>query len=233
VASGSIVSDVNLGMQTCAWGDYNNDGLIDMFIANDGYESVPQHKDFLYRNNGAGGFSRILNGPVPNDSGTGAAGTWGDYNNDGKLDLFVANAKNEKNFLYRNDGNGEFTKITTGSIVNDVGNFAGGSWGDYNNDGFLDLFVSNFGDLFSPATARNFLYRNNGDGTFVKVTSGAIVTDSGKFVGSAWGDYDNDGFLDLFVCEYQTGNNFLYHNNGGGTFSRITTGSIVNDGGDS
>ena len=73
---------------------------------------------------------------------------------------------------------------------------------------------------------------NTGTGTFVKVTSGAIVTNTAKFNVSTWGDYDNDGFLDLFVCEYQPGNNFLYRNNGDSTFSRITTGSIVNDGGD-
>jgi hypothetical protein len=144
----------------------------------------------------------------------------GDYNNDGKLDLFVANVGT--NFLYRNDGDGVFTKIITGDIVNDVGNFAGGAWGDYNNDGFLDLFVANLGSV-APVT--NFLYRNTGAGTFAKVTSGAIVTNTANFTASTWGDYDNDGFLDLFVCEYQPGNNFLYHNNGDGTFSRITTGS--------
>jgi len=207
VTSGSIVTDVNLGMFTGAWGDYDNDGHIDMFIANDGYTSDAQRKDFLYRNNGAGGFTRILSGPMVNDSGNGTAGTWGDYNNDGKLDLFVSNLFNQKNFLYRNDGNGLFTKITTGDIVNDVGNFAGGAWGDYNNDGFLDLFVSNFGAVGSAATATNFLYRNTGAGTFAKVTSGAIVTDAAKFSSATWGDYDNDGFLDLFVCEYQPGNN--------------------------
>jgi len=233
VTSGSIVTDVNFGMQTCAWGDYDNDGHIDMFVANDGFTSDAQRKDFLYRNDGAGGFTRILSGPMVNDSGNGTAGTWGDYNNDGTLDLFVSNLFDQKNFLYRNDGNGVFAKITTGDIVNDVGNFAGGSWGDYNNDGFLDLFVSNFGEWGSTATARNLLYRNTGNGSFVKVTSGAIVTDSAKFTSNTWGDYDNDGFLDLFVCEYQPGNNFLYRNNGDGTFSRITTGDIVNDGGDS
>lgn len=233
VTSGSIATDVNLGMFTGAWGDYDNDGHIDMFVANDGYGDPAQRKDFLYRNNGAGGFTRILSGPMVNDSGNGTAGIWGDYNNDGKLDLFVSNLFNQRNFLYRNDGNGLFTKITTGNIVNDVGNFSSGSWGDYNNDGFLDLFVSNFGDPSSAAKARNFLYRNNGDGTFVKITTGDIVTNIAKFGSATWGDYDNDGFLDLFVCEYQPGNNYLYHNNGDGSFSRITTGSIVNDGGDS
>jgi len=105
----------------------------------------------------------------------------------------------------------------------------GGSFGDFDNDGDLDLFVSNyFGN-------HNLLYSNNGDGTFTKITAGIIANDGGFSFGSSLADYDNDGFLDIYVVNggfTETGaNNSLYKNNGDGTFTKITTGAIVNDGG--
>ena len=126
------------------------------------------------------------------------------------MDLFVANYENQNNFLYRNNGDGTFTKITTGDIVTDGGQSVGSGWGDYDNDGDLDLFVTNrWGE-------DNFLYSNNGDGTFTKVTTGNIVTDGSYSGGGSWGDYDNDGDLDLFVANGggSSQNNFLYANNG-------------------
>ena len=226
ITSGPIVTNLHTTVGS-SWGDYDNDGYIDLFVANTGLSLSPQNKNALYRNNGAGGFTRILSGQLVNDSAQSQSCAWGDYNNDGKLDLFVANVGN--NFLYRNDGNGAFTTITNGHIVNGGGSSVGSAWGDYDNDGFLDLFVGN--GVTDVET--NFLYRNTGTGTFDSVTTGAIATDTGGFTGCAWADYDNDGFLDLCVCEYQPGSNFLYHNNGNGTFSKVTTGRIVNDGGDS
>ncbi|MFB0515579.1 MAG: LamG-like jellyroll fold domain-containing protein, partial [Candidatus Neomarinimicrobiota bacterium] len=110
-------------------------------------------------------------------------------------------------FLYVNNGDGTFTKVTTGPPVSDGGYSRGASWGDYDNDGDLDLFVTNSGK-------NNFLYANNGDGTFAKVTSGPPVSDGGLSYGAAWGDYDNDGDLDLFVANSEGENNFLYANNG-------------------
>ena len=108
--------------------------------------------------------------------------SWGDCDNDGDLDLFVANGgdtPNQNNLLYRNNGDGTFTKITAGEIVNDGGWSQGSSWGDYDNDGDLDLFVAN-----SYGSQNNFLYRNNGDGTFTKITEGVIVNDGGESIGS-------------------------------------------------
>jgi hypothetical protein len=235
VTAGRIVTDTYAGSFSSAWGDYDNDGHIDMFVARFG----DALKDALYRNDGTGGFSRILTGPLVNDSGASFACSWGDYNNDGKLDLFVANI-NGSNFLYRNDGNGAFTKITNEAIINDGGSTRssqGCAWGDYDNDGFLDLFVANgavgIGEGANTARQVNFLYRNTGTGTFARVTTGAIATDTGHFDGCAWGDYDNDGFLDLFVCQELGGNNALYRNDGNGAFDKVTTGGIVNDGGNS
>src|SRR5262245_33614231 len=83
-----------------------------------------------------------------------------------------------------------FTKITTGLIVTDGGDSSGCAWGDFDNDGFPDLFVGN-------GSTKNFLYRNNGDGTFAKITNAVPARDSGY--GSSWGDFDSDGWLDLFV----------------------------------
>jgi len=107
-----------------------------------------------------------------------------------------------------NKHDGTFTRIIAGTIVTDGGSSVGCTWGDYDNDGYLDLFVSN------AANERNFLYRNNGDGTFGRILSGNIVTDGGDSIGCVWGDYDNDGFLDLFVANRAGQNNFLYHNDG-------------------
>jgi hypothetical protein len=204
----------------CAWGDYDNDGFIDLFVSNERGQ-----KNFLFHNSGDGNFTKVVSGSIVTDGGYSTGCAWGDYDNDGYLDLFVPNY-NENNFLYHNNGDGTFTKITTGRVVTDGGNSYGCAWGDYDNDGYLDLFVANLNQ-------RNFLYHNNSDGTFTKIASGQIVTDVGYSWGAAWADYDNDGFLDLFVANGPPNgpgqNDFLYHNNGDGTFTKITTGSLVND----
>ena len=147
---------------------------------------------------------------------------WGDYDNDGfPRPVRDANLRRSQ-FPLSNNGDGTFTSITNVAPALDVGNSTGCAWADYDNDGWLDLFVANVGgfdpitlDSTSPGT--NFLYHNNGDGTFTKVTSGSLVNDTGYSVGAAWADYDNDGFLDLFVSNgwrTQSENDFLYRNNG-------------------
>ncbi len=197
-----------------SWVDYDNDGYLDLFVA-DYFSTRFNH---LYHNNGDGTFSDVTTATPVLESSSSISGIWGDYNNDGLPDLFVSNINNENNALFKNKGNGDFEKISTGAIVNDGGNSVGASWGDYNNDGYLDLFVTNAGNN------NNFLYRNNGDETFTKITTGAIVNDGGHSHGSAWGDYDNDGDLDLFVSNDNSTYNFLYSNNGDGTFTKLTNG---------
>ena len=216
ITEGDIVNDVGCSIG-CSWGDYDNDGYLDLFVAN------WEENNFLYRNNCNGTFTKITTGEIVTDGGNSGGCSWGDYDNDGYLDLFVSNW-DENNFLYRNNGNGTFTKITTGEIVTDGGTSFGASWGDYDNDGYLDLFVANGG----PEVENNFLYKNNGDGTFTKVTTVPIVTDGGQSLSGNWADYDNDGYLDLFVANVDE-NDFLYNNNGDGTFTRITEGPVVND----
>ncbi|NJN77283.1 MAG: T9SS type A sorting domain-containing protein [Saprospiraceae bacterium] len=205
-----IVNDLGYA-HGATWVDYDNDGFLDMFTA----EYFATRFNNLYHNNGDGTFTKNTTVAVALDAASSVSGVWGDYDNDGDQDLFVANTNNENNLLYRNNGNGNFTKITTGAIVNDGGQSVGASWGDYDNDNDLDLFVANAGNQ------NNFLYENNGDGTFIKVTTGAIVNDGGHSHGSAWADVNNDGFLDLLVTNDQNSVNFLYMNNGNGTFSKV------------
>jgi hypothetical protein len=216
----NIVNELRYG-RGVSWADYDNDGRIDLFVANAAPPGVPQFNR-LYRNLGGGAFE-LVTGPGPGgDSGFSFSGSWADYDNDGDLDLFVANGAWEqvrKNFLYRNNGNGTFTKITDGDIANDQFGSVYGTWGDYDNDGFLDLFVSHSSqvsvDYYKP-TAKNSLYHNNGDGTLTKVTSGSVANDLGCSFGCAWGDYDNDGFLDLFVTNFGGRANDLFRNSGNG-----------------
>jgi hypothetical protein len=153
------------------------------------------------------------------------ASVWGDYDNDSFPDLFVTRGLGEVNHLYRNNRDGSFSLVPSSSPG--FNNSVSAAWADYNNDGILDLFVGAGGTLIQTTSA---LYRGDGDGGFA--VSG-IETDAAYGTSCAWGDYDNDGFLDLFQCRQRGQNNLLYHNNGDGTFTRVTEGSIVNDGGNS
>jgi hypothetical protein len=206
-----------------AWGDFNNDGLLDLLVVSWSGKVV------LYRNNPDGRFTKVGAGPLVNFGPQSTGCAWADFNNDGWIDVFVAGGYGGGNCLFRNDGHGAFIAITGRVPSSDAASSDGVAWGDYDNDGYLDLFVTDF------ESGGNRLYRNKGDGTFQRITSGAIVADRKGSTGCAWGDYDNDGFLDLFVVNGFAGpeNNLLYHNNGDGTFSKITSGSPVNDGGTS
>jgi len=201
ITEGDLVNDV-FRAGGCSWADFDNDGNTDLFVAN------RVGNNFLYHNNGKGSFVKITEGPIVNDGAPSYSGSWADFDNDGDLDLFVTNSGNFGNFLYINNSDGTFTKIVKGDIVGDKGTCYSSSWGDFDNDGDLDLFVSNA----NPQS--NFMYSNNGDGTFTKITQGAIVTDIGASAGCSWSDFDNNGSLDLFVSNFNSENNFLYANNG-------------------
>jgi len=228
VTTGSIVNNGGYSFNSSV-ADYDNDGNLDIFVDNGAFTSGGEN-NFLYHGNGNGTFTRITSGHIVNDGEKSLSSGWCDYDNDGDIDLFVANGDpfnytGINNFLYKNNGNGTFTKVTTGAIVNDSGASVGVSWGDYDNDGDFDLFVANWGG------ENSFLYRNSGNGTFTKMTTGVVVNDGGHTVSGAWGDCDNDGDLDLFVANDLNENNCFYLNNGNGTFTKITTGQFVNDGG--
>lgn len=276
ITTGSIVTDGGESNSASA-ADYDGDGWPDIYVGNGGGGS--DARNFLYRNNGDGTFARTNVVGVATDLGKTVAASWGDYDNDGFPDLVVAHWPNPKNFQYRNNGDGAFTKITQGPIVTDAGSINGCVWGDYDRDGWLDLFVAmysgnhrlyhnnrdgtfsrtadlptvgaatnpawvdydndGFPDLFVPAwsSGKNALYHNNGNGTFTRITNSPLVSEGGKSLSATWGDYDNDGFPDLFVANgnYDNGQyqNFFYHNNGDGTFTKITTGAIATGEGDS
>ena len=215
VTNGVIATDVGSGVG-CAWADYDNDGHLDLFVSGGSGPSNghPARPNRLYHNNGDNTFTRITDGSIATDAGYSGSPVWGDYDNDGFLDLFVPNVGGLPNFLYHNNGNGTFTRSTNGPIATDIGQPWGAAWGDYDNDGFLDLFVSNNGTPTNSSAGVNFLYHNNGDGTFTRITTGSLANDPSFSIGVSWADYDNDGFLDLFVAQNNGTGNYLYHNNG-------------------
>ncbi len=209
--------------ETASWGDFNNDGYVDLYVTN----SAGPLANFLYRNNGDGTMTKIDAGSATSDGFPSRSADWCDFNNDGKLDLFVANEANNVNTLYWNTGNGTFTRDNSSIFTTDLGNSFGSSVGDIDNDGDFDIFVANNGNQ------KAFLYRNNGNGTFTKVTDDAAVQQNENSVGSAFGDLDNDGDLDLIVTNaFVNGQllaNRMYRNNGSGSFTRVDTGIIAND----
>jgi hypothetical protein len=195
--------------------DFDNDGLLDIVCT----AIDPTEPMVLYRNKGDGTF----------EDRTGRAGlagqlgglnlTHADYNNDGHLDLFVARGAWLKTpmrpSLLRNNGDGTFTDVTEAAGLLHPVNSNCVAWADYDNDGFLDLFVC-------CEAQPNRLYRNKGDGTFEEVAAKAGVAGQGEMCkGCTWVDYDNDGYPDLFVNNL-TSNARLFHNNRDGTFADVT-----------
>jgi hypothetical protein len=230
--------------------DYNNDGLLDIFLVNGGRITTPiqQPDNFdrhnprywnrLYRQNRDGSFTDVTKQAGLADVADGNYGMGvavGDYDNDGYPDIYVTNFG--KNILYHNNGNGTFTDVTAKAGVAAGGWSASAGFLDYDNDGKLDLFVTRYLDWntkhskpcgtvvrqycppgeFPPVSS--ILYHNRGDGTFedVSVKSG-IAARKGHSLSVAFADYDGDGFTDIFVANDVT-EQFLFHNNGDGTFT--------------
>ena len=211
----------------CSFADYNNDGLMDVAISGVGT------KETLYMQNSDHTFTDVTAaaGLKPRNPTRGIA--WGDYNNDGLLDLYVARGSdrgsNFGNSLYRNNGDGTFTDVTAAAGVSSGSNNWVAVWGDYDNDGFLDLFITCPGTTAFGSGNANILYHNNGNGTFTNVATSQGVALNDNLVTSAhktaaWGDYNNDGFLDLIIKDgigqegaggpAATGIHRLFKNNG-------------------
>jgi hypothetical protein len=221
--------------------DYDNDGHIDLFVA-----GVRQHQ--LLRNRGDGRFEDVTSRAGIASGDWGVAGGWFDYDNDGRLDLFVVNYvqwsaetnpfcgdrdrgiqiychprmfQGLPNRLYRNRGDGTFEDVSAKSgLQTHIGKGMSAAFADYDRDGRLDVFVTN-------DAVPNFLFRNNGDGTFAEraLMAGVSVPDSGRAVssmGTDFQDYDNDGWEDIHLTAL-TGETFpLFRNDGRGTFVEMT-----------
>jgi len=229
------VGDTSWGMG-CAFADYDNDGDPDLYVTN--YKA-----NIFYLNKGDGTFKKFTSGAgAIGHTGFGSGIAWADYDADGFLDLYVGNYIEYKkvpqgdevffpydffgqeNVLYLNKGDGGFIDVTDAAKVN--GGFhltLGIAAADYDADGDVDIYLAN-------DTDQNILYRNDGEITFTNTNQPDARSRTGDIrsgMGIAWGDYNNDGTLDLFVTNWLDENNVLYRNNGDGTFTDVSAKSGV------
>ncbi len=242
VTSNASVGDTGYGLGCCT-GDYNNDGYIDLYVTNFGF-------NLLYKNNGDGTFSDVTDQARVGGNQLSSGCAFIDYDVDGYLDLYVVNYVQfdtnenpictrkaiqtyctpetldaEADILYRNNGDGTFTDVTKkAGITSSPGKGLGIVCGDVDNDGDVDIFVAN-------DTTPNQLYLNNGNGTFSEdaLFAGVALSEDGRAfsgMGTNLGDYDNDGFLDIIITNFQDQVNNLYHNTQNGFFNDVsfTTG---------
>ncbi len=235
VTAWSGVGDHRGDTMGITFGDYDKDGNLDFYVTS--YELYP---DGFYRNNGDGTFTNLSEVVGFNNLEARSLGVCSlDYDNDGDLDIYVAHDFGD-DVLYQNQGNGTFRDVSLDAGIKGPYNAMGVAVGDYDNDGDLDIYVTNGGF--------NVLYRNNGDGTFTDVAKEVGVEDR---YGIGWGtmffDYDNDGDLDLYVVNgglenvgkipgnpswpEKSGPNVLYRNNGDGTFTDVSELEGVGDDG--
>jgi len=204
--------------------DYDNNGFYDLFIP-DGVESK------LFRNRGDGTFEDVTAAAGLSGLDGVSVATFADYDNDGFKDLFVSRTF-QPNQLFHNNGDGTFTDVTRESGIGEDSCTTVAAWADYDNDGFLDLYVGRYLDprkdipttFYARNGEPNQLYHNNGDGSFTNVTAKAGVGERGLCLGVVWGDFNDDGYPDLYVVN-DFGRKTLYRNNKNGTFTDITVKS--------
>jgi hypothetical protein len=214
-----VVSEASHQSGGGCWVDLVGDGYLDLFVANG---NLSNEMNSLYRNDRAGGFVRVTTGNVRTDGGSSIGGTVGDYDNDGRVDLFVTNRNFWGNFLYRGLGDTSFVKVTGVPPVTDIGNSNSSSWVDMDNDGDLDLYVVNF-------QGADYCYRNGGAPgyAFTRVDTTALTAGTEFSIPGAWADYNNDGRADLFIGNAGAQNDYLYANRGNFWFTR----TVIGDGG--
>jgi hypothetical protein len=227
--------------------DYDNDGYVDLFVS--GYKA-----DHLYRNNTDGTFTDVTSKLPHDNNGWSTSAGWFDYDRDGRLDLFVArymdwdfengsmfcggptsvlraychpdNFKGAANLLFHQRADGSFEDVSkSADIVDSSGKGLGVAFADFDNDGWTDVFVAN-------DSVRQSLYRNKGNGTFedVAVMAGAAYDEDGRAfagMGVDCADYDNDGYIDVFITTLSNEKYALYRNNGDLTFTYATNSSNV------
>jgi enediyne biosynthesis protein E4 len=212
-----------------AWGDMDGDGDLDLAVANGSKNLQPDGQGLpedLYENLGPlpfteGRFKKKLTGPIGVDKGETYGVEWIDLESDGDLDLVFVN-RLQTNFMYLNDGAGNFTKVTTGPFVTDVGTARDVAVGDLDNDGDTDIVVAR------SEGGTNAIYLNQGgaqagtEGSFVRLTGDPAADDVGQTYGVSLADYDDDGDLDLFASRRFSEGNMLYRNDGSAHFQKMT-----------
>ncbi len=199
-----------------AWGDYDNDGDEDLLISG----------DRLFRNNGAPDWTFTDVTESLGLTNAGGYGVWGDYDNDGWLDIYTCSGKGSTDVLFKNY-KGVFKDASAAAEIPDnTDAHTAAGWADYDNDGYLDIYITGGEDWNdgNPVYYGDILLHNNGDGTFSNVTASAGVDtyDSPKYGrGVAWCDYNEDGYIDCYVSNYRIVANYLWENNGDGTFTDV------------
>ncbi len=228
--------------QTAAWADYDSDGWLDLFVGHEARPGDPEPSQ-LFHNNRDGTFTELGAASGLANLGFVKGVAWGDYNNDGRPDLYVS-CLGTGNHLFRNEGAGSreawrFTDVTAQAGVPGPGPSFATWFFDYNNDGWPDLFVAGYATR-SPGDVGAFeagkptraalprLYRNNHDGTFTDQTHAARLDRVILPMGASFGDLDNDGWLDVYfgtgASDFQAVlPNRMFRNQGGQTFADVTT----------
>ena len=241
-----------------ACGDYDGDGFTDLFLVNFAGSALPgaspdarAGRSRLFRNDRGQAFVDQTREAGIDHVGFGMGAAWGDYDNDGDLDLYVT--AYGANVLYENRGDGTFREVTANTGTQDRRFSAGCAWADYDRDGDLDLYVCNYVDFTvseqdrqavqrqydteTPYTLNpsayeplpNALFRNNGDGTFTECAAQVGVADpTGRSLSVTWVDLDNDGWPDLYVAN-DVSSNGVFRNRGDGTFEDIGASSLAAD----
>ncbi len=184
-------------------GDFNEDGWPDLAVP-----ANPNRRNLFLANQQGTNFESYL---FSTGGGSGGAASAADYNNDGHLDLYMG-WNTDQSHLFKGDGTGNFEEVFDAAPSMEPGR-GSGTWGDYDNDGWLDLFVARYSANAGDSDNNDSLFHNNGDGTFTRVPTGSLGNDGIESISAAWGDYDNDGFLDLIVAG-DTDPSRLYHNSG-------------------
>lgn len=218
ITSGDLVNTPSDSRSVC-WIDVNNDGYVDLFITNG---KKGGENNLLYLNECDGTFSTITGDPIVNDNMPSVGSSWADSDNDGDLDCLVTNWYNQPNLLYENRGKGKFRLSKNAPIATDFGYSETASWGDYDNDGWVDLYVTH-----SDGNLSNVLYHNEGGNNFTKITTGLPVTDKFTSRSATWTDFDLDGDADLLVGNENQQFENLYRNDGSGNFVAVSLEGIT------